>query len=183
MKKNSKTTIYKLSITAMLVALNIILERLLAFTVGNQQIGFSFIAIAFAAVYLGPLYAVAVSALGDILGTVLLSTQGAFFPGFTVTAILTGLCTGLLLYKKASVVRIVLNVLINTIFGSVLLNTFWLSEFFIKAPYFTILATRIPQFIIMPIIHILVNMLVFWYKSPVRNTLNREMNRITARFM
>lgn len=176
-----KNAIFKFCLSAMLIALNIVLERLLAFTVGNQQIGFSFLPIAFAAVYLGPIYALGVSVIGDILGTVLLSTQGAFFPGFTVTAAITGLCTGLFLYKKATAPRIILNVLCNFVFGSVLLNTFWLSEFFIKAPYLTILISRIPQFIIMPIIHILVNMLVFWIKSPVRKTLDREVGRIFNR--
>lgn len=165
----------------MLIALNVVLERLLAFTVGNQQIGFSFIPVAFAAVYLGPMYALAVSALGDILGAVLLSTQGAFFPGFTVTAALTGLCTGLLLNKKATVPRILANVLLNFVFGSVLLNTFWLSAFFIKSPFLSVLISRIPQFIIMPIVHTLVDMIVFWNKSPVRKTLDREMNKIFAR--
>lgn len=174
----TKNTIFKFCLTAMLIALNIVLERALAFTVGTQQIGFSFVPIAFAAVYLGPLYALGVSVIGDILGTVLLSTQGAFFPGFTVTAALTGICTGLFLRKKVTAPKIILNVAVNVVFGSILLNTFWLSAFFIKAPYVSILISRIPQFIIMPIIHILVNMLVFWYKSPVRKTLDREMGRI-----
>lgn len=177
----SKSTIFKFCLTAMLIALNIVLERLLAFTVGNQQIGFSFLPIAFAAVYLGPFYALSVSVIGDILGTVLLSTQGAFFPGFTVTAALTGICTGFLLYKKATAPRIVINVLLNFALGSVLLNTFWLSEFFIKAPYVSILVSRIPQFIIMPLINITVNILVFWVKSPVRKTLDREVGRIFSR--
>lgn len=179
--KKSKGTVFKFCFTAMLIALNVVLERLLAFTVGNQQIGFSFIPVAFAAVYLGPMYALAVSALGDILGAVLLSTQGAFFPGFTVTAALTGLCTGLLLNKKATVPRILANVLLNFVFGSVLLNTFWLSAFFIKSPFLSVLISRIPQFIIMPIVHTLVDMIVFWNKSPVRKTLDREMNKIFAR--
>ena len=39
------------------------------------------------------------SALGDLLGSLLFPT-GAYFPGFTVTAAITGMIFGLALYKR-----------------------------------------------------------------------------------
>lgn len=177
MQKNEKKFLFKITVTAMLIALNIILERVFAYTVGNQQIGFSFIAVVFAAVYLGPFYTVAVSALGDILGTVLLSTQGAFFPGFTLTAVVMGLITGFIFEKNVTVPKIVLNTLINLVVCSLLLNTYWLT-FFRGAPFLAILIERIPQLIAMPIIQIIVNILVFSEKSAVRRTLDKGIGRL-----
>jgi ECF transporter S component (folate family) len=47
----------------------------------------------------GPLWSATAYAIGDIIGTLLFPT-GPYFPGFTLTAFLTGLTFGFFLYKK-----------------------------------------------------------------------------------
>ena len=79
---------------------------------------------------------------------------GAYFPGFTVTAAITGLAFGLLLYKKCSFPRIVIAVLSTQLVCSLLLNTLFISILYTKA-YTALLATRIIQVAIMSVVEIL----------------------------
>ena len=72
-----------------LTALEIVLSRFLSISAWNIKIGFSFVPIAAAAMLFGPLPAAVAAALGDLLGAILFPI-GPYFPGFTVTAFLTG---------------------------------------------------------------------------------------------
>ena len=125
MNKKSKQYIFSMATAALLIALKIVLERFLSYSVWNQRFGFSFIAVAFAAAMLGTPWAMLVAGAGDVLG-MLIFPNGPYFPGFTLTAVLTALCTGLFIHKNASFLRVTLSVLINQIFGSVLLNSLWI---------------------------------------------------------
>ena len=84
MEKNVKKYLFKIVMTGILVALNVIMERFMSYNVWNMSIGFSFITIGFAATYLGIPYSIAVAALGDLIGA-LLFPFGTYFPGFTLT--------------------------------------------------------------------------------------------------
>ena len=79
---------------------------------------------------------------------------GAYFPGFTVTAAITGLVFGLLLYKKCSFSRIVIAVLSTQLVCGLLLNTLFISILYTKA-FTALLATRAIQFVIMSVVEIL----------------------------
>lgn len=96
-----------------------------------------------AAIMFGPLMAGIVAALADFIGAILFPI-GPYFPGFTLTAFLTGLSFGIFLYKKQSTVRILGTVAINQLLLSLLLNTFWISILY-TSPYGAVLATRIIQ--------------------------------------
>ena len=54
MSENRKFTTKQLVIIAMLVALNVILSRFLSIAAWNIKIGFAFVPVVFAALYLGP---------------------------------------------------------------------------------------------------------------------------------
>ena len=89
---NTKT----LTLMGLLIALEIVLSRFLSINAWNIRIGFSFVPIAAAGMLLGPIPAGIVAAAADILGATLFPS-GPFFPGFTLTAFLTGTLLGVFL--------------------------------------------------------------------------------------
>lgn len=95
MKINAK----KLALSALFICADVLLTRLLAINTPLMKIGFGFAAVALCALLYGPLWAALTAALGDLLGSILFPV-GAYFPGFTLTAALTGLIFGLFLYKR-----------------------------------------------------------------------------------
>ena len=96
-----------------------------------------------AAVLLGPLAAGVVGALGDFIGAVLFPI-GPYFPGFTLTAFLTGLVFGWFLHKRQTVWRILGAVAVNLFILSLLVQTVWISILY-DTPYVPLLLTRIVQ--------------------------------------
>lgn len=175
-KKNSQ--LFKIILTAMLIALNVVMERFMSFNVWNQSIGFSFITIAFAAVFLGVPYALAVGAFGDIIGA-LLFPFGTYFIGFTITNVLAAFITAIFIYKKASIINITLSVIINKITTTLLLNSLWITLLYrdnIDA-FPAVFLTRVPQAIIMAVVEILIVSLLFTEKSKIRTSLNSVISK------
>ncbi len=149
-----KITIYTITHLALLTAVEIVLSRFCSINAWNTKIGFNFIPIALAAMLYGPLCAATVAALGDFLGAILFPI-GPYFPGFTITAALTGLLFGFLLRKNRSISRICLCVTVKEIVLGLLLNTFWLS-FLYKSPFFPLFLSRIfPQCVLLIVIEFL----------------------------
>ena len=136
---NTKT----LTTLALLTAIEIVLSRFLSVNAWNIKIGFNFIPIVVAAMIYGPVEAGIVAALGDFIGTILFPI-GAYFPGFTLTAFLTGCIFGLFLHKKQSWRHSIAAVGINQFLFSLFLNTLWISILYCS-PYGPLLLTRIFQ--------------------------------------
>ena len=126
-----------------LIALEIVLSRFLSINAWNLKIGFSFVPVALAGMLFGPLAGGIVGALGDFLGAVLFPI-GPYFPGFTLTAFLTGVVFGLFLRKKRTALPVLGAVAINQLLLSLLLNTLWISILY-GSPYGPLLATRVVQ--------------------------------------
>lgn len=121
----------KVIITAILIALTIVLQRLLAFRTPIIQINFMFAPIMLAGMLLGWPGATFVATIADLIGA-LLFPSGSFFFGYTLTAILTGLTAGLCLYRthgikldRNFVLRLVICTLIITGVLNGGLNTLW----------------------------------------------------------
>lgn len=132
---------------ALLIAMQIILSRFLSINAWNLKIGFAFTAVFVAAYLYGPWFSAAVAVIADVVGATLFPS-GAFFPGFTVTALLTGIVFGLFLYKKQTPVRIIAAVAIDQLVLGLLLNSYWLSILY-GSPYIPLLATRAIQCLVM----------------------------------
>lgn len=143
-----------LTAMALLIALEIILSRFLSLSAWNTKIGFSFVPVVIAAILLGPVYAGIVGALADFVGAVLFPI-GAYFPGFTLTAFLTGMVYGLFLYKRQSLPRILGAVAVNQFILSLLLNTLWISVLY-GSPFGPLLVTRLVQSAILTVVQIVV---------------------------
>lgn len=146
-----KISLKKLIILAALVALNVIFTRLLAVNASVFKLGVGFAAVAVCAMLYGPAWAALCAALGDLVGALLFPT-GAYFPGFTLTAALTGLIFGLLLYKKRpSFGRCFLAALADGVIVTLILNTLMISLVF-GPKFMPLLYTRLAQFAAMLII-------------------------------
>ena len=107
-----------------------------------------------AAILLGPLYAGIVGALADFLGAILFPI-GTYFPGFTLTAFLMGLCYGLFLYRSQSFPRIFGAVAVHQLVLSLLLNTLWISLLY-GSPFVPLLVSRLPQCAILAAVQLVV---------------------------
>ena len=150
---NKKNLTKQLCALALLIAVGVVLGRLVpVLSVWNAKIEFSFVAVMLAACIAGPIGGMVTGALIDFIGAILLPT-GAYFPGFTATAALTGLVFGLLLYKKCNLGRIVIAVLSTQIVCGFLLNTLFISILYTKA-FTVLLATRAIQVVVMSVIEI-----------------------------
>lgn len=171
MKKNY---LFKIVLTGVLVALNIILERLLAYSVWNMTISFGFITVAFAAVMLGLPYAIAVGGLGDLIGA-LLFPFGPYFPGFTLTNILAAAVLALFIHKNTSIINVTIATVINKISFTLILNSIWISILYRGgiSKFFVVAIPRIWSAVILGIVEIIVITLIFSEKSQIRKQLNK----------
>lgn len=164
---NTKThaALRQLTVSAMLIAIDVIFTRVLAINTPLMKIGLGFTAVALSAMLYGPLWAMLTAALGDLVGALLYPT-GAYFPGFTVTAALTGLIFGLFLYRRERAwLRAFLAALTNSFFITLILNSLMIAVFFRSSPaelagadwarfveltnFKQLMGARVPQFIIM----------------------------------
>jgi len=139
-KKFNTSTIVMLGL---LTAIEIVLSRFCSISAWNIKIGFSFVPVVCAAIMFGPLAGGIVGALGDFVGAILFPI-GVYFPGFTLTAFLTGVVFGVFLYRKQTSVRILGAVALNQLALSLLLNTLWISVLY-GSPYGALFVTRIIQ--------------------------------------
>lgn len=143
-----KITTRKLAVSAILLAADVLLTRVFAFNTPLMKIGLGFAAIALCAMLYGPAWAALVSALGDLIGSLAFPT-GAYFPGFTLTAAVTGLIFGLCLYKRErSWIHAVLAAALNCLIVSFLANSAMIS-FITGNSYAAMLATRAVQLAVM----------------------------------
>lgn len=139
---NTKISARSVSMIGILVAMEIVLERFAIHT-WNVKIGFSFAPIVVAAILYGPVAGGLVAAMGDVISAFLFPV-GAYFPGFTLTAFLTGAVFGFCLRKKVSAWNVILSVVIVQGLLSQCLNTYWIS-FLYGTPYNALFWTRIYQ--------------------------------------
>lgn len=153
MKKKSVFTLEALVCIAVLTAAQVVLSRFLSVQLWNLKFGFSFVPVMLAAYLYGPVGAACVYGIGDIIGA-LVFPHGAYFPGYTLTAVLSGLVWGLLLYKKIKPLKAISAVLIVQLFCSFLLNSFWIS-YTCGTEYLPMLATRWPQSLGYAVVHLI----------------------------
>lgn len=148
----------KLTTLAILVAMHIILSRFLSYSVWNMKIGFDFLPVSVAAVLYGPIGAAVVGGLGDFIGAILFPI-GPYFPGYTLSAALSGAALGLFLHREQKLPRVLGAVAVNQWIISLLLTSFWIS-FTNLVPYWAMVTSRVPQCAIMTAVQIPVLMLL-----------------------
>jgi ECF transporter S component (folate family) len=158
-----RLTVQRMVLIAVLIAFHVVVTRFLSIQTPFVRIGFGFLAIVFAAVLLGTVEAAIVGGVSDLLGA-LLFPSGPFFPGFTLTAVLTGVVFGLFLNKKVTILRAVFSSAIVEFVLGMILNTIWICVLYGKA-FLVLLPTRAMQavgmFFVQVVMIILLNELLF----------------------
>lgn len=174
--KKDRNHLLCIIITALLIALNVILERVLAFNVWNMSISFSFITVGFAAAFLGIPYAIAVAGIGDIIGALLLPF-GPYFVGFTITNILMALITGIFLRKRTDIGKILISVIINKVCFSAVLNSIWISILYKGGieEFLVVMLPRIPAALFTGLIEILILNLLFSDTGKIKRNLKYQL--------
>lgn len=158
MEKKSATS--RLVIMAFLIAMEIILTRFCSINTPILRIGFGFLPVATMGILFGPLWAGIGYAVGDLLG-MLIFPSGAYFPGFTLTAFLTGFIFGLFLHKNEITWKCVLPASLTVIIGcNLLLDTLWLS-ILMGDGFIALLPTRIFKCVVMLPVHLILIPLVW----------------------
>ena len=143
---------------ALLISMEVVLTRFLSIQTPIVRIGFGFLPIALSGIMFGPVIGGITAAIADALGVMLFpSVAGTYFPGFTLSAFLTGVIYGIMLYKKPkTILRIVLAVLLIRLFIDIGLNTFWIS-IIIKKAWILLITTRlVTSTIMLPIQTVLI---------------------------
>ena len=155
MKKNYFTT-EALVITAFMTALSVVLSKLVSVNISFLRIGFGFLPIAVLAIMYGPVVAAIGYGLADLIGAFLFPT-GTFFPGFTVSAVLTGLIFGFVLYgREVTIIRALIASALVCLFVNLLLNTYWLT-FILGKGFKVLLASRaVKEIVAIPVMALLI---------------------------
>lgn len=161
----AKSSTQAMVISGVFIAASVVLTRFFGFMVfgGAIRLSLGIVPIAMAGAILGPLYGGIVGAVADIIGAILWP-QGAYFPGFTVTAFVQGLIPGLVIHRafissKVSreklMIYIVISMALTVLIGSLGLNTLWLSIMF-KKGFWLMLPTRVTSSVLVGIINTVV---------------------------
>ena len=140
-----------LVITALLIAIGIILGQFSIQVTDTTKIGISFIATQMTANLFGPVVGGIMGGVADILKFIIKPT-GPFLIGYTISAILGPMIYGVMLYKKPIAFwRILLSKAVVAIFINLLLGTFWSYHYFGAAFWVAIPAKLIQQVIQVPV--------------------------------
>lgn len=93
---------------------------------GNLGLGLTYLFFAISAMIYGPIYGFVIGVFSDVIGFLLFPSEGFFHLGYTLQAALTGFIYGICLYRtkinftKVFICRLLVNMLINVVFGSFL---------------------------------------------------------------
>lgn len=148
MSKGSHKAIMLLVHLALLIAIEIVLSRFCSISTPLLKIGFAFVPLAICGMLYGPVWAGVAGGVADFLGAVLFPI-GPYFPGITVSTILTGVVFGLFLHQdQVNWKHIAAAEAVNCLVVSLCVTTFWLHILY-GTPYHVLFVTRIVQNLIM----------------------------------
>lgn len=161
----------RLVVMAFMIAISIVLTRFCSINTPIVRIGFGFLPCAIMGIMYGPLWAGAGYAIADVLGMVIFP-NGAYFPGFTLTAFLTGLVYGF--FYRNREVTLKSSILPNAIvsFGlNLILDTVWLM-ILMGQGFLALLPARIIKCAIMFVIQTVIIPLV-WNKIMLKTPITQ----------
>lgn len=132
-----RLTTKSLVIASFFVGINIVLSRVGAIMLFNNSVRLSFgnIPLILSGLLLGPAAGLMTGAVSDLLGFLINSHGGAYHPGFTISAGLTGFIPGLIMVwslrhgkSRYSLANVILANILVYLLISGLLNTIWLTH-------------------------------------------------------
>ena len=144
-------TIRCITLTAMFGAISIVIGSLRVQVTAFLRVSFSFLPNQFVYYLFGPAVGGLYGAAMDIL-TFIVKPSGAFHPGITFDAFLTGIIYGLFYYKRhISFKRVLIANIVQMIIVNIFLTTYWLTDL-TGTGFFSLLPPRaIKSLIMLPI--------------------------------
>ncbi len=147
----------KIVLSAMLLAILIIFSRFISIKTEVLVISVNFIPIMMSAIWLGYKYSMLIALLGDFIGAILFPF-GPYFPGFTLSAAISGAIYGIFLYNKGNkledkklIIRLIVSSILVLFVVNIFITSFWIHILYGKA-YIAIMASRIiTQVVMLPI--------------------------------
>lgn len=141
----------RLTLAALVIALTTAIGSLTIPVSQNLHIAFAFIVVAFGAMVYGPIVGAVAGAALDIVGFIA-HPSGAFFPGYTLSAILSGMIYGLFLYRcRITVLRLLLVKAVINYGINVGLGCLWSALLIGKAYRFFFFTSLIKNTLMLPI--------------------------------
>lgn len=133
---------------ALLITIKLILDLFTIQITPFLHLSFEFLATVTISMLFGPVVGATCGGLSDILNYVI-NPKGAFFIGFTLSAMISGVIYGSILYKKKiTLTRCAIANILSVVFVDILLNTFWLTIVVGKG-YYALLPIRVAKNLIM----------------------------------
>lgn len=171
MRKNKKIVL-----TAILLAMLVLLSRFLSIKTPITKISFAFVPTMLCAIWLGPKWTILLNVLGDVIGATLFPT-GAFFIGYTISTAIAAAIYGFILYKKETdsyndkqlILRLIISTTLVAVLVNMGLNTLWTSITTGKA-FVALFLTRIVKQLIMIPIHVIV---IFFLEKTLRKPFDK----------
>lgn len=154
--------VFVLASLAMLIAMEVVLNRFLSINTAGLKIGFAFIPPIMAAILFGPVESAIVYAMSDFIGAMLFPI-GAYHPGFTACAAVMGIVAGLFLNERPFKIfggtagwdkirffpNVIVPVLINCLVLGLVVNTIWVSQLYGSRTYGGWFAYRLGEYALM----------------------------------
>lgn len=156
-----------LTLAGIIAAASIVLESFPIYLLGTSlKIYFSFLVISLGCYVYGPAVGILVGFANDTLGFLISSFGEPYFPGYLITAMLSGLIYGTLLYRqRITVLRLVVVRLVINYGSNVLLGSVWKAMLYGKGYYYYFTTGLIKNTTMLPI-EVLLMVLMFQLALP-----------------
>ena len=156
-----KLSLRSLCHLAILVALEVVLNRVLSIQTPFLKIGLSFVPVVMGGMLYGPLGGAIIGGLGDMIGA-LLFPFGPYHPGFSVCGALMGAAYGWFMYIGSARYdnrehmrlwpNVIVPVALACFVAGLLLNTLWVSQLYGSRTYWGWFIYRVPDEIGMAVV-------------------------------
>lgn len=142
-----------LAFSGLVCAMAMVLETMPIYLLGpTLKIYFSFLAVSLGCMCYGPLVGIMAGAVIDSVGFLISSFGEPYFPGYLVTAILSGLIYGVMFYRrKPTLARIIVTRLIINYGSNVLLGSVWKAMLYGKGYLYYATSGLVKNTIMLPI--------------------------------
>ena len=156
-----------LTLAGIITAASIVLESFPIYLLGTSlKIYFSFLVISLGCYVYGPAVGILVGFANDTLGFLISSFGEPYFPGYLITAMLSGLLYGTLLYRqRITVLRLVVVRLVINYGSNVLLGSVWKAMLYGKGYYYYFTTGLVKNTTMLPI-EVLLMVLMFQLALP-----------------
>ena len=156
-----------LTLAGIITAASIVLESFPIYLLGTSlKIYFSFLVISLGCYVYGPAVGILVGFANDTLGFLISSFGEPYFPGYLITAMLSGLIYGTLLYRqRITVLRLVMVRLVINYGSNVLLGSVWKAMLYGKGYYYYFPTGLVKNTTMLPI-EVLLMVLMFQLALP-----------------